>query len=102
MESSPKLGSGEAKTNNSQQQEEHQDNPNLIASATEEGGGGGGDRQAAPRQSSRRTPFANLSQVDADLALARTLQEQVHFFTNFILFYFFCCCYTKDLGFFFF
>ena len=32
--------------------------------------------QAPPRQSSR-TPFANLSQVDADLALARTLQEQV-------------------------
>lgn len=25
----------------------------------------------------RRTPFTNLSQVDADLALARTLQEQV-------------------------
>ncbi|KAJ9691585.1 hypothetical protein PVL29_013697 [Vitis rotundifolia] len=32
--------------------------------------------QALPRQSSR-TPFTNLSQVDADLALARTLQEQV-------------------------
>ncbi|CBI29028.3 hypothetical protein VitviT2T_016034 [Vitis vinifera] len=31
--------------------------------------------QAPPRQSSR-TPFTNLSQVDADLALARTLQEQ--------------------------
>ncbi|KAK6282127.1 hypothetical protein POUND7_015952 [Theobroma cacao] len=28
------------------------------------------------RQSSTRTPFTNLSQVDADLALARTLQEQ--------------------------
>lgn len=27
--------------------------------------------------SSRRTPFADLSQVDADWALARTLQEQV-------------------------
>lgn len=26
-----------------------------------------------------RTPFTNLSQVDADLALARTLQEQVKF-----------------------
>lgn len=26
---------------------------------------------------SRRTPFTNLSQEDADLALARTLQEQV-------------------------
>ena len=31
---------------------------------------------ARSRQSSR-TPFANLSQADADLALARTLQEQV-------------------------
>ncbi|XWS39595.1 hypothetical protein CRYUN_Cryun18bG0068600 [Craigia yunnanensis] len=32
--------------------------------------------EEAPRQSSTRTPFTNLSQVDADLALARTLQEQ--------------------------
>lgn len=30
-------------------------------------------------QASTRTPFTNLSQVDADLALARTLQEQVPF-----------------------
>ncbi|KAF4358618.1 hypothetical protein F8388_021116 [Cannabis sativa] len=30
----------------------------------------------APARSSSRTPFTNLSQVDADLALARTLQEQ--------------------------
>ncbi|XP_019187757.1 PREDICTED: E3 ubiquitin ligase BIG BROTHER-related [Ipomoea nil] len=28
------------------------------------------------RQPSRRTPFTDLSQIDADLALARTLQEQ--------------------------
>lgn len=28
-------------------------------------------------QPSRRTPFTDLSQIDADLALARTLQEQV-------------------------
>ncbi|KAK7270151.1 hypothetical protein RIF29_23085 [Crotalaria pallida] len=33
---------------------------------------GTGSGSAAPR----RTPFTNLSQVDADLALARTLQEQ--------------------------
>lgn len=40
-------------------------------------GDGGSDAAAAAasRQSSR-TPFTNLSQVDADLALARTLQEQ--------------------------
>lgn len=30
-----------------------------------------------PRSSSARVPFTNLSQIDADLALARTLQEQV-------------------------
>lgn len=29
------------------------------------------------RSSSARVPFTNLSQIDADLALARTLQEQV-------------------------
>ncbi|XP_022743330.1 E3 ubiquitin ligase BIG BROTHER-related-like isoform X2 [Durio zibethinus] len=34
------------------------------------------EEEEAPRQSSTRTPFTNLSQVDADLALARTLQEQ--------------------------
>ncbi|KAK8519034.1 hypothetical protein V6N13_017717 [Hibiscus sabdariffa] len=34
------------------------------------------EQEQAPRQSSTRTPFSNLSQVDADLALARTLQEQ--------------------------
>uniref|UniRef100_A0A803MNV9 RING-type domain-containing protein n=1 Tax=Chenopodium quinoa TaxID=63459 RepID=A0A803MNV9_CHEQI len=38
-------------------------------------GVGGSDGAALSRQSSR-TPFTNLSQVDADLALARTLQEQ--------------------------
>ncbi|XWS63281.1 hypothetical protein CRYUN_Cryun06bG0081800 [Craigia yunnanensis] len=34
------------------------------------------EEEQAPRQSWTRTPFTNLSQVDADLALARTLQEQ--------------------------
>uniref|UniRef100_A0A803LRZ0 RING-type domain-containing protein n=1 Tax=Chenopodium quinoa TaxID=63459 RepID=A0A803LRZ0_CHEQI len=38
-------------------------------------GDGGSDGAGLSRQSSR-TPFTNLSQVDADLALARTLQEQ--------------------------
>lgn len=36
----------------------------------------GGDDAANGR---RRTPFTDLSQIDADLALARTLQEQVSF-----------------------
>lgn len=43
------------------------------------------EREQPPRQSSTRTPFTNLSQVDADLALARTLQEQVKIFN-----FFFC------------
>ena len=37
------------------------------------------------RQLPSRTPFTNLSQVDADLALARTLQEQVLTFHSFNL-----------------
>lgn len=43
-----------------------------LAVATE----AGSDADSRSRNSSR-TPFTNLSQVDADLALARTLQEQV-------------------------
>lgn len=40
-----------------------------------------GEPDAALHQpgASRRTPFTDLSQVDADLALARTLQDQVSF-----------------------
>ncbi|KAJ4966996.1 hypothetical protein NE237_018845 [Protea cynaroides] len=52
---------GEAKTN-----EEN------TSTATEDEAG---SNLPAPQQASR-TPFTNLSQVDADLALARTLQEQ--------------------------
>ncbi|KAJ6288918.1 hypothetical protein OIU76_024822 [Salix suchowensis] len=73
-----KLGSGDSKNNtNSEQQLE--ENPNLSSNGEQqqEGGGGGGEREGGDRQSQiSRTPFTNLSQVDADLALARTLQEQ--------------------------
>lgn len=31
------------------------------------------------QQAPSRTPFTNLSQIDSDLALARTLQDQVRF-----------------------
>lgn len=48
------------------------DNDNLNSESKQE-----------ERQSSTRVPFTNLSQVDADLALARTLQEQVFFFVFF-------------------
>lgn len=37
----------------------------------------GGSSLVPPRSSSARVPFTNLSQIDSDLALARTLQEQV-------------------------
>lgn len=76
MENNAKLGSEEdaksiiiGNNNNSEQQEQQHQQDN----GEEE------DEEAQPpRQSSssRRTPFTNLSQVDADLALARTLQEQ--------------------------
>ncbi|KAF9678730.1 hypothetical protein SADUNF_Sadunf07G0065900 [Salix dunnii] len=73
-----KLGSGDSKNNtNSEQQLE--ENPNLSSNGEhqQEGGGGGGEREGGGRLSQiSRTPFTNLSQVDADLALARTLQEQ--------------------------
>lgn len=47
-----------------------------------------GEPQGAgsPRHPSR-TPFTNLSQVDADLALARTLQEQVDSNSKLLLFF---------------
>ncbi|KAJ6907919.1 E3 ubiquitin ligase BIG BROTHER-related-like isoform X3 [Populus alba x Populus x berolinensis] len=81
-----KLGSGDSKDNtNSEQQLE--ESPNLSSNEEQQqqqGGGGGGEGEGegereggGPQsQTSGRTPFTNLSQVDADLALARTLQEQ--------------------------
>ena len=73
----------EPKTDVSDQEE----NPNLTpASNGEQTPDDGGnpeqqpDQPPPPEQPSRRTPFTNLSQIDADLALARTLQEQVIIF----------------------
>ncbi|XP_065866752.1 E3 ubiquitin ligase BIG BROTHER-related [Euphorbia lathyris] len=79
MENNAKLGSGgEAKTaidnsSRSEQESEQEYNPNL-GSLTDNNGEH--EEAQPPRQSSGRIPFTNLSQVDADLALARTLQEQ--------------------------
>lgn len=66
--------------------DDHQENPiNLPTSAipapvAEESGGGefgaSTNVNQGDHQPSRRTPFTDLSQIDADLALARTLQEQ--------------------------
>ncbi|KAK8627134.1 hypothetical protein V6N13_134758 [Hibiscus sabdariffa] len=52
------------------------DNDNLNTETEQEERQGQEEQEQASRQSSTRTPFTNLSQVDADLALARTLQEQ--------------------------
>ncbi|GMJ12998.1 hypothetical protein like AT3G19910 [Hibiscus trionum] len=52
------------------------DNDNLNSETEHEERQGQEEQEQASRESSTRTPFTNLSQVDADLALARTLQEQ--------------------------
>ncbi|GMI74755.1 hypothetical protein like AT3G19910 [Hibiscus trionum] len=52
------------------------DNVNLNSESEREERQEEQEQEQAPRQSSTRTHFTNLSQVDADLALARTLQEQ--------------------------
>ncbi|AEE76307.1 E3 ubiquitin ligase BIG BROTHER-related protein [Arabidopsis thaliana] len=48
----------------------------AVAVPVEESGSISVGELPAPRSSSARVPFTNLSQIDADLALARTLQEQ--------------------------
>lgn len=77
MENNVNLGSGEAK--NSREQEQEQEQVLNLDSANDTGDP---EEPQPPRHSSRRTPFTNLSQVDADLALARTLQEQVSLFRS--------------------
>ncbi|KAE8668299.1 E3 ubiquitin ligase BIG BROTHER-related [Hibiscus syriacus] len=52
------------------------DNDNLNYGSEQEERREEREQEQAPRQSSTRTPFTNISQVDADMALARTLQEQ--------------------------
>ncbi|KAJ0037923.1 hypothetical protein Pint_23208 [Pistacia integerrima] len=61
------------------QQEENPNNNNdlteqVVAEEPNTGSNLNQDQQQMPSRA--RTPFTNLSQVDADLALARTLQEQ--------------------------
>lgn len=48
-----------------------------VAVDDDESGGSNLVGELPPRSSSARVPFTNLSQIDSDLALARTLQEQV-------------------------
>ncbi|GAB4839616.1 hypothetical protein Ancab_029139 [Ancistrocladus abbreviatus] len=79
MDENSKVGGGPAKP--SAADSSVIENPNSDTTTVASGGGGGtepsgtGLNAVRARQSSR-TPFTNLSQVDADLALARTLQEQ--------------------------
>lgn len=90
------------KLNNTQQEQEQEQehNPNSSINLVvvveeqqqEERNGSDVDQPPqSPRQPSSstttRTPFTNLSQVDADLALARTLQEQVSLSIGFYLFF---------------
>ncbi|TKY50709.1 E3 ubiquitin ligase BIG BROTHER-related [Spatholobus suberectus] len=84
---SAKVGSGGVKSNNHNLEEEHSNlngeehMAEQVEAEEEEDREADEDEGEAtgsapnPRQPSR-TPFTNLSQVDADLALARTLQEQ--------------------------
>ncbi|KAG2707887.1 hypothetical protein I3843_05G151300 [Carya illinoinensis] len=68
---------------NNRDGQEHEGNPNHVnvegmqqqQEHEEEEEGSESDLEPQPPQPSR-TPFTNLSQVDADLALARALQEQ--------------------------
>lgn len=72
-------------------QEEHRDGVDEDENGSEDEGGeraGSGSIQSPHRHPSR-TPFTSLSQVDADLALARTLQEQVYLFFSILLL---ACC----------
>ncbi|KAJ4886962.1 E3 ubiquitin ligase BIG BROTHER-related [Raphanus sativus] len=48
----------------------------VAAVSVEDDDESGGSSLVPPRSSSARVPFTNLSQIDSDLALARTLQEQ--------------------------
>ncbi|XP_057960531.1 E3 ubiquitin ligase BIG BROTHER-related [Malania oleifera] len=75
-------GGGEAKssatttaTSTAEAREERNPNSDQSVEASVEQEQEPGSNGVPSRQSSR-TPFTNLSQVDADLALARTLQEQ--------------------------
>lgn len=78
-----KLGSGGGlKPNNNNSISEQEQNPNLNQCEEQEQevtteSSQLVDPPSPPVPQSSRTPFTNLSQVDADLALARTLQEQV-------------------------
>lgn len=74
------VSGGGLKPNPSNNLSEQEENPTLIRCGEEEEEEVTAQLVEPPSPNvpqSSRTPFTNLSQVDADLALARTLQEQV-------------------------
>ena len=79
-----KAGSGGVKSNNHNLEEEHSNlngeehmAEQVEAEEEEDREADDGEGEQTGSRQPSRTPFTNLSQVDADLALARTLQEQV-------------------------
>ncbi|CAK9162710.1 unnamed protein product [Ilex paraguariensis] len=87
MENSKSDNKNEGKTSSTADDLENPSNSNNVSSTTVVEAVGGGESNIEvvngtrnenneSSRSSGRTPFTNLSQIDADLALARTLQEQ--------------------------
>ncbi|KAG4918610.1 hypothetical protein JHK85_056891 [Glycine max] len=79
-----KAGSGGVKSNNHNLEEEHSNlngeehmAEQVEAEEEEDREADDGEGEQTGSRQPSRTPFTNLSQVDADLALARTLQEQL-------------------------
>ncbi|KAL3502279.1 hypothetical protein ACH5RR_036728 [Cinchona calisaya] len=73
------MENNKSETDNSINQEENpsSNNSSIINSNNiNDNNNGNNDGGAGGAGAQRRTPFTDLSQVDADLALARTLQEQ--------------------------
>lgn len=96
-----KAGSVGVKLNNHGQDEEHSNfngEEHMVEKVEENGEeededededeGEEATRSAPTSQQPSRTPFTNLSQVDADLALARTLQEQVSLLFSILILFF--------------
>lgn len=79
MENSKSANDNETKTIHAADENPNPDIPSTTVTAVEQQQPQGTVLDAVSngaRQLPSRTPFTNLSQVDADLALARTLQEQ--------------------------
>lgn len=81
VDSGAKVGSEDAKPNLTNYHEDpdyvHVEEQERQQEKEVEVGGSDIEQVPQPPRQPPRTPFTNLSQVEADLALARTLQEQV-------------------------